>query len=170
MARRGMEHRKPKAVSSKLDPDKLAAFLKKYENLQNTIGDDEAVLFGDAVHPTHPTHPTHAVRPVGGAAKGSTCSSTWNGCVGCWGPKEVQIAVPQSSGRQRLNLHGAVDLETGKTRMIGLGAGSRCISSRPTAALDPIERLWGLIAQACHAQSVSCNLCRFQSGGSHVSR
>jgi hypothetical protein len=41
MARRGMEHRKPKAVSSKLDPDKLAAFIKKYENLQNTTGDDE---------------------------------------------------------------------------------------------------------------------------------
>jgi hypothetical protein len=90
-----MEHRKPKAVSSKLDPDKQAAFIKKYENLPSTIGDDEAVLFGDAVHPTH------AVRPVG-----------------CWGSKDVQIAVPQSSGRQRLNIHGAIDLETGKTRMI----------------------------------------------------
>jgi transposase len=84
--RLGMEHRKPKAVSSKLDPDKQAAFIKKYENLLNTIGDDEAVLFGDAVHPTH------AVRPVG-----------------CWGPKDVPIAVPQSSGRQRLNIHGAID-------------------------------------------------------------
>jgi transposase len=49
-----MEHRKPKAVSSKQD-----AFIKTYNNLQNHIGDDEAVLFGDAVHPTH------AVRPVG---------------------------------------------------------------------------------------------------------
>jgi hypothetical protein len=53
MTRRGMEHRKPKAVSSKLDPDKQAAFIKSYENPQNHIGDDEAVLFGDAVHPTH---------------------------------------------------------------------------------------------------------------------
>jgi hypothetical protein len=60
----GMEHRKPKAVSSKLDPDKQAAFIKSYENLLNQLGDDEAVLFGDAVHPTH------AVRPVG-----------------CWAPK-----------------------------------------------------------------------------------
>ena len=57
--RLGMEHRKPKAVSSKLDPDKQAAFIKSYEDLLNHIGDDEAVLFGDAVHPTH------AVRPVG---------------------------------------------------------------------------------------------------------
>ena len=30
----------------------------------------------------------------------------------------MQIAIPQSSGRQRLNIHGAIDLETGKTRMI----------------------------------------------------
>jgi hypothetical protein len=30
----------------------------------------------------------------------------------------VPIAVPQGSGRQRLNIHGAIDLETGKTRMI----------------------------------------------------
>ena len=29
-----------------------------------------------------------------------------------------RIAVVQTSGRQRLNIHGAIDLETGKTRMI----------------------------------------------------
>ncbi len=57
--RLGMEHRKPKAVSRKLDPDKQATFIKAYEDLLNHLADDEAVLFGDAVHPTH------AVRPVG---------------------------------------------------------------------------------------------------------
>jgi transposase len=93
--RLGMEHRKPSAVSRKLDPDKQAQFIQSYENLLNQIGDDEAVLFADAVHPTH------AVRPVG-----------------CWGPKHVPVAVSQSSGRQRLNIHGAIDLETGRTRMI----------------------------------------------------
>lgn len=93
--RPGMEHRKPKAVSSKLDADKQAAFIKSYETLLNHIGDDEAVLFGDAVHPTH------AVRPVG-----------------YWAPKDTPVAVQQTSGRQRLNIHGAIDLETGKTRMI----------------------------------------------------
>jgi hypothetical protein len=67
-----MEHRKPKAVSCKLDPDKQANFIQRYENLLNQIGDDEAVLFGDAVHPTH------AVRPVG-----------------CWGPKDLPVAVSQ---------------------------------------------------------------------------
>jgi hypothetical protein len=119
--RLGKEHRKPKAVSSKLDPDKQAAFIQQYETLLNSIGDDEAVLFGDAVHPTH------AVRPVG-----------------CWGPKDVQLAVPQSSGRQRLNIHGAIDLETGKTRMIEaatVDAISMIMLLRAIEAMYPGKRL-----------------------------
>jgi len=46
-------------------------------------------------------HPTHAVRTVG-----------------CWAPKDTPLAVAQTSGRQRLNIHGAIDLETGRTRML----------------------------------------------------
>jgi hypothetical protein len=38
--------------------------------------------------------------------------------VGCWAPKDTPLAVPQTSGRQHLNIHGAIDLKTGKTRMI----------------------------------------------------
>ena len=53
------------------------------------------MLFGDTVHPTH------AVRPVG-----------------CWASKDTKIAVSQTSGRQRLNIPGAIDLETDKTRML----------------------------------------------------
>src|SRR5208283_3019181 len=93
--RLGMEHRKPKAVSRKLDPVKQAAFIKAYEDLLNQLDADEVVLFVDAVHPTH------AVRPVG-----------------CWAPKDTPVAAEQTSGRQRLNIHGAIDLETGRTRMI----------------------------------------------------
>jgi transposase len=92
--RLGIEYRKPTAISRKLDPVKQAAFIKKYEDLLNQLPADEVVMFGDAVHPTH------AVRPVG-----------------CWAPKEVRVAVEQSSGRDRLNVHGAIDLETGKTAM-----------------------------------------------------
>jgi hypothetical protein len=48
-----MEHRKPKAISRKLDPAKQAAFIKSYEALLNQLSADEAVMFADAVHPTH---------------------------------------------------------------------------------------------------------------------
>ena len=92
--RLGMEHRKPKAISRKLNPAKQDAFIKAYEALMNRISADEAVIFADAAHPTH------AVRPVG-----------------CWAPKEIKVAVEQASGRDRLNIHGAIDLETGQTIM-----------------------------------------------------
>src|ERR1700741_4389496 len=51
--RLGMEHRKPKTVSRKLDPKKQAAFIKAYEQLLNHLGDDEAVVFADAGGRTH---------------------------------------------------------------------------------------------------------------------
>jgi transposase len=93
--RLGMEHRRPKAVARKLDPAKQAAFIAAYEALLNQMQADEAVLFGDAVHPLH------EVRPVG-----------------CWAPKDTPVAVQQTSGRDRLNVHGAINLETGQTSMI----------------------------------------------------
>ena len=93
--RLGLEHRKPQTISRKLSPAKQAAYIAAYEALLNSLDADEAVLFVDAVHPTH------GVRSVG-----------------CWAPKEVKLAVEQTSGRDRLNIHGAVDLETGQTRMI----------------------------------------------------
>jgi transposase len=93
--RLGLEHRKPQAVSRKLDAARQQAFIDTYEGLLKTLPEDEAVMFADAVHPTHGARP-----------------------VGCWAPKEVTVAVDQTSGRDRLNIHGAVDLETGNTRMI----------------------------------------------------
>jgi transposase len=93
--RLGMVYRKPKTVSRKLNVDKQKAFIEAYNALLNGLSDDEAVLFGDAVHPTH------GVRPVG-----------------CWGPEKTPLAVEQNSGRDRLNIHGAIDLETGKSCMV----------------------------------------------------
>lgn len=92
--RLGMEHRKPRAISRKLDPEKQEAFIKAYEALMNRLPADEAVVFADAVHPTH------AVRPVG-----------------CWAPRDIKVAVEQASGRDRMNIHGATGLETGRTIM-----------------------------------------------------
>lgn len=141
--RLGMEHRKPQAVSRKLDPAKQVAFIKAYEDLLNHLADDEAVLFGDAVHPTH------AVRPVG-----------------CWAPKDAKIAVPQTSGRQRLNIHGAIDLETGRTRMLEVAtvdAVSTIMLLMAIAAMYPGKRLIHLFvdnARYHHAKLVQAWLAR----------
>jgi hypothetical protein len=50
--RLGMEHRKPRTISRKLDPAKQATFIAQYEALMKRIFADEAVIFADAVHPT----------------------------------------------------------------------------------------------------------------------
>src|SRR6202142_3047845 len=93
--RLGLEYHKPEVISRKLDPKTQKAFIASYEDLLNSKGDDEVAIFVDAVHPTH------AARPVG-----------------CWAPKEQKLAIEQTSGRERINIHGAIDLETGQTRMI----------------------------------------------------
>ena len=33
-------------------------------------------------------------------------------------PKHSHLAIEQTSGRQRINIHGAIDLQTGQTRML----------------------------------------------------
>ena len=93
--RLGLEYCKPEVISRRLNEETQKAQIAAYENLLNSMGDDETVLFMDAVHPTH------AARPVG-----------------CWAPKEQNLAIEQTSGRERINIHGAIDLETGQTRMI----------------------------------------------------
>jgi transposase len=93
--RLGLEYYKPSVIPRKLDKEKQKAFIESYDNLLNCLADNEAVLFADAVHPTH------AARPAG-----------------CWAPSQEKLAIEQTSGRQRINIHGAIDLETGQTRMI----------------------------------------------------
>ena len=101
--RLGLEYHKPEIIPRKLNEEKQRAFIAGYEKLQNSLPDNEAVVFADAVHPTH------AARPVG-----------------CWAPKQEKLAIEQTSGRQRINIHGAIDLETGQTRMIEVNTVEPC--------------------------------------------
>ena len=59
-------------------------------------------LFDFVFHPIFmvAVHPTHAVRPIG-----------------CRAPKDVAVAIEPGSGLDRLTIHGAIDLETGRTIM-----------------------------------------------------
>ena len=107
-------------IPRQLDEKKQGAFIASYENLMNSLGSDEAVLFADAVYPTH------AARPVG-----------------CWAPKQDKLAIEQTSGRQRVNIHGAIDLETGQTRMIEVETVDAVSTIK---LLEAIEALYPLLA------------------------
>jgi len=91
--RLGLEYHKPDVIPRKLDEAKQKTFIESYDDLLNSLADNEAVLFADAVHPTH-------------AAR----------AAGCWAPRQEKLAIEQTSGRQRINIHGAIDLETAKPK------------------------------------------------------
>jgi transposase len=120
--RLGLEYHKPEVIGRKLDAKKQQAFIEAYDKLLNSLGFDEAVLFVDAVHPTH------AARPVG-----------------CWAPAKEKLAIEQTSGRQRLNIHGAIDLETGKTAMIDVETVDAASTIRLLEAIEAMSPLLVMI-------------------------
>ena len=88
LARLGFEYRKPKAVPRVPDPATQGKFIAFYENLLNSLADDEAVYFADAVHPEHQSKPAFG-----------------------WVKKGANPALKTTSGRGRVNIHGALNLE-----------------------------------------------------------
>ena len=118
----GLEYNKPEVIGRKLDAEKQKAFIETYQRLLNSLGPDQAVLFLDAVHPPH------AARPVG-----------------CWAPAKENLAIEQTSGRQRLNIHGAIDLETGKTAMIDVETVDAASTIRLLQAIEALHPMLALI-------------------------
>ena len=91
----GFDWKKPESVPAKINVETQRAFIESHEKLRNSLGPDEAIVYVDAVHPTHRSSPG-----------------------GRWLPQDTRCAVSVTSGRERLNLHGAIDLETGATRIV----------------------------------------------------
>jgi transposase len=89
LARLGFEYRKPKALPRVASTEKQANFITMYQRLMTELGADEAVYFADAVHPEYQTKPAYG-----------------------WVKAGSNSAVPTTAGRGRVNIHGAVNLET----------------------------------------------------------
>lgn len=87
--RLGYVYKKPKLVPGKADAKAQEAFLEDYETLKKTQAKAEVILFMDAVHPQH--------NPV--MASG-------------WIKQGQDFQVCSNTGRQRLNINGAVSLDT----------------------------------------------------------
>lgn len=86
--RLGFEYRKPKALPARADAAAQAAFIARYETLMTGLGADEVVYFADAVHPEYQSRPAFG-----------------------WVRRGDNVAVRRTTGRKRLNLHGALCLE-----------------------------------------------------------
>ena len=80
--------------SPKIDAAVQQRFIDAHEDLRNSLNADETIVYVDAVHPTHQAQ-----------------------AAGRWLPRGQRCAFDVTTGRDRLNLHGAIDLETGLTRI-----------------------------------------------------
>ena len=108
LARLGFEYRKPKALPRVTDTAKQAEFIAMYENMLNSLADDEAVYFApsrrfqantcqamDAVHPEYQSKPAFG-----------------------WVKKGTNPTLKTTAGRARVNIHGALNLETFDTPFV----------------------------------------------------
>jgi transposase len=86
--RLGYVYKKPKVVPGKADPEAQRAFLEQYEKLKQDKGQEDPIYFMDATHPQH------------------------NPVIACgWIKRGEEHAVRTNTGRQRVNINGAIDLE-----------------------------------------------------------
>ena len=108
MGRLGFCYKKPKALPMGADEAAQVAHIEAYEALLNGLESDESVVFADAVHPEYQSRPAHG-----------------------WFPKDEKVAIKATSGRKRLNIHGAFDLETSRLTWVE----SERISAETTLSL-----------------------------------
>ena len=90
--------------------------LAKYERLVDGLPPDEKGVFVDAVHPAHQSRPTHG-----------------------WFTKDDRPTVKTTTGRQRLNIHAALDLE--EMRLVRV-QGERINAETTLDLFKGIEKAW----------------------------
>jgi len=82
-------YKKPKHVPGKLDPAQQAAFVAEYKKLRKNQGENDPVYFCDGCHPQYNSIPAYG-----------------------WIRRGTEKELPSNAGRQRANIHGAVDIDT----------------------------------------------------------
>ena len=89
LARLGFEYRKPKSLRHVASAEQQAEFLDMCERLLKRMRADEAVYFAEPVHAEYQTKPAYG-----------------------WVKAGCSLAMTTTKGRGRLNIHGALNLET----------------------------------------------------------
>jgi transposase len=87
--RAGFVYKKTKIIPGKADAERQRIFVEEYDNLKANKAPDDPIYFGDGVHPTHNTEAHYA-----------------------WIKKGKYKEILSNTGRQRLNINGAIDIET----------------------------------------------------------
>lgn len=85
----GFSYKKPKIVPGKADPEAQREYLEGYEKLKENKGKNDPIYFMDGVHPQHNTQASYG-----------------------WIKRGEEKEIKSNSGRQRLNINGAINIET----------------------------------------------------------
>lgn len=86
--RMGFVYKKPKAIPGKADKTKQEDFLEKYKEIKEQKSKNDPIYFMDAAHPTHNVMPAYG-----------------------WFKKESKPTINTNTGRKRINLNGAINVE-----------------------------------------------------------
>lgn len=84
----GFVYKKAKQVPAKFDPEKQQEFIKQYQKLKESKAWEDKIYFLDSSHPQHNNMPFYG-----------------------WIYKGETKTIPTNTGRERLNLNGALNLE-----------------------------------------------------------
>jgi transposase len=95
LRRLGFVHKKASQTPGKADGKKQEAFIKAFNEFMENKSEDTPVLFMDACHPQHNSMPSYG-----------------------WIYKGERVEIPSNTGRERLNLNGAVNAETHEVTVI----------------------------------------------------
>jgi transposase len=87
--RLGFSYKKPTHVPGKQDAAQQQAFVEEYELIKAGKGENDPIYFADATHPHHNSIPSYG-----------------------WIKTGQEKALKANCGRQRLNINGAIDIET----------------------------------------------------------
>jgi len=87
----GFSYKKPAIVPGKANHEAQEQWIIEYEKLKRNLPVNDVICFIDGVHPTHNTKPSYG-----------------------WIKKGVRKEIRTNTGRQRLNLSGAIDISTRK--------------------------------------------------------
>ena len=87
--RMGFSYKKPKHVPGKANKELQEAFIKEYEELKQGKAPEDQIYFVDGVHPLHNSQPAYG-----------------------WMKKDYDYIIQSNTGRQRININGALNLQT----------------------------------------------------------
>lgn len=87
LKRNHFSYKKPSLVPGKADRERQEIWISEYNKLKQNLKEDETICFVDGVHPTHNTQLSYG-----------------------WIRKGLRKEICSNTGRQRLNISGALDL------------------------------------------------------------